>query len=809
MKTLFCFLLCLALTSSKLYAQGFNSITTSDGVNVTAVGDQGRIYRSVNSGSTWKIYNLNSVNLKSVCSYQNDVWISGDNGKVYKTSKTNSPVMSISLDQNFSVNSIYFVNSNLGFLCGEHGYVYKSIDGGLSWVLSNTGISKVKLNSISFSNSLTGIAAGENGAVYTTSNGGSSWNTETVPTSRNLLKTKFFPTGVCVVGEWGTILTKYNGESWILANTRTTSDIRGVSGTSFSDIHVCGGGGFIRNNKGKSFNFFNFEVNPMLANLSDIFYYNATTAFAVSSLNKAVIKTTNAGVLWTFASSVNVSYSWIQKTPAGSGIGNNLCMHPSDRNSAFVVYGTQVYATRDKGDTWNQIATIGIGSRAHSFYVSPIDTNIWMAAMNNSTDCVVRSTNYGATWTNIIAQDFSTYGQPLEMDQNNPSVFYFAPANDNGNGLYKSTNNGANFSLIAPYNNAAINQPCDIIVMWDSANVIYLGDDGADIWKSVNSGLNWSLVNQGSSSEVPSMCNSVFDRSICYATTWSSSIVFKTSNFGSNWNTVSTNSGSGWGSDLCREDPTVVLTGNYGAKSFLTTNSGTSFFEVNTGLGGAGAGIMVPERGYFLNMQASNLYKMNIVYNVADSSGTIPSSNSLKVNLKVLMEGMYSPALQKLSRKDPVKFYLRNSSSPYQKIDSASAVIDSVSLSALYVFANAGTGNYYFDVTHFNTIETWSRPGGEALASDNSVYNFNFTDSDTKAFGNNLKLKTDKYCMYSGDVNQDGFIDLSDLQLIDNDVYNITIGSYHPSDLNGDNIVDLSDMQIGENNNNFISVISP
>ncbi|MBK9229157.1 MAG: hypothetical protein IPL67_19380 [Ignavibacteria bacterium] len=133
--------------------------------------------------------------------------------------------------------------------------------------------------------------------------------------------------------------------------------------------------------------------------------------------------------------------------------------------------------------------------------------------------------------------------------------------------------------------------------MWDSSQVLYVGDDGADIFKSTNNGVNWTMVKPGSSSEVPSMCNTVFDKSLCYATTWSSSQVFRTVNYGTNWNSVSTNSGSGWGSDMCHEDPTVVLTGNYGSQAYLSTNGGREFFNVNTGLSGAGAGIMVPERG--------------------------------------------------------------------------------------------------------------------------------------------------------------------------------------------------------------------
>jgi len=132
------------------------------------------------------------------------------------------------------------------------------------------------------------------------------------------------------------------------------------------------------------------------------------------------------------------------------------------------------------------------------------------------------------------------------------------------------------------------------------------------------------------------MCNSVFDTKICYATTWSSTQVFKTINKGDSWNQVSNNSGSGWGSDLCHEDPNVVLTGNYGSQSYLTTNGGATFSNVNTGLSGAGAGIMVPDRGVFLNMQTGSLYKLNIVYTTLTSNeniiSTVPAGFELSQN---------------------------------------------------------------------------------------------------------------------------------------------------------------------------------
>jgi photosystem II stability/assembly factor-like uncharacterized protein len=633
------FAILFAFFTANVFSQGFNSIHTPDGINVIAVGNLGKIYRSTNSGATWSSYTNSTENMKSVFSLGNDVWISGNNGNIYKTEKVNSAISTYNVGANIVINSVYFVNSNLGFVCGNGGKVYKTIDGGVSWTLSSNGLSTTDLNSISFLDDNKGAVVGNNGSFYTTGDGGATWTVAGAITSRNLLDVKYYTDGIIAVGEYGVILSKENSGSWNIIDSRTDSDIRGITGIgSMYNSRVCGGGGFIRNNLNNRKNFFNFEINPMMANLVDIFYYDANNGFAVSSLNYAIIKTTNGGTSWELPSGTNVTYSWVQKTPSGSGIGNNLCMHPKDRNSAFVVYGNKVYVSRDRSETWTQISTITTGTRAHSFYVSPVDTNIWLAAIESSPDNISRTTNYGATWSTIISRDFSTYGQPLEMDQNNPSVFYFAPSNGTGNGVFKSTDNGATFLLTAPYNNSSIGQPCDLIVMWDSSNVLYMGDDGADIYKSTDFAVSWFQVKPGSSSEVPSMCNSVFDKSICYATTWSSSQVYKTTDYGSNWNITSNNSGSGWGSDVCREDPTLVLTGNYGSQAYLTTNAGTNFFNVNTGLSGAGAGIMVPERGYLLNMQTGSLYKMAINYSILTNvnentvSGIIPSSYELSQN---------------------------------------------------------------------------------------------------------------------------------------------------------------------------------
>ncbi|MEO8666481.1 MAG: YCF48-related protein, partial [Ignavibacteria bacterium] len=331
-----------------ILAQGFNSITTPDGINLIAVGNSGKIYRSSNGGVTYISFTFGAQNFNYAASLGNDVWFVGQNGNTYKTSKTNAPINIYNTGSSSNMNSIVFVNANAGFVCGDNGEVYKSINGGVNWSLSNSGISSVKLNSVSFRDANNGIVVGNNGSIFATSDGGNSWSPQSSGTTNNLLKVRSISPvndSAVAVGENGTLLMN-SGSGWMAIASRIRTDITGLSGSNISDIHISGGGGFIRNNRSGSDKFYNFEQNPMMANLVDIFYYDNNKGWAVSSLNSVIIYTSNGGANWSMPSGATVGSAWVRKLTASGGIGNNLCEHPADRNTMFVTYGSTVYVSR-------------------------------------------------------------------------------------------------------------------------------------------------------------------------------------------------------------------------------------------------------------------------------------------------------------------------------------------------------------------------------------------------------------------------------------------------------------------------------
>ena len=85
-----------------------------------------------------------------------------------------------------------------------------------------------------------------------------------------------------------------------------------------------------------------------------------------------------------------------------------------------------------------------------------------------------------------------------------------------------------------------------------------------------------------------------------------------------------------------------------------------------------------------------------------------------------------------------------------------------------------------------------------------NVTNYDFSTNALQAYGNNMIFTYGVWAFYSGDLNQDENIDLSDFPYWDDDNVNFVFG-YFPTDINGDINVDLSDFPYWYNNNaNFI-----
>jgi len=154
---------------------------------------------------------------------------------------------------------------------------------------------------------------------------------------------------------------------------------------------------------------------------------------------------------------------------------------------------------------------------------------------------------------------------------------------------------------------------------------------------------------------------------------------------------------------------------------------------------------------------------------------------------------------------DQITVCLANSVSPYNVLFSATGISD-INGCAYYKFPGAVPGaSYYIVIKTVNSLETWSAT--PQIVIGEKCFEYDFTTDSSKAYGNNMIKINGVWTLYSGDVNQDGIIDLTDLVLIYN---NAAIFGNGITDLNCDGYTDLSDVLIVYNNIlNFAEVRKP
>lgn len=236
-----------------------------------------------------------------------------------------------------------------------------------------------------------------------------------------------------------------------------------------------------------------------------------------------------------------------------------------------------------------------------------------------------------------------------------------------------------------------------------------------------------------------------------------------------------------------------------------------SFF-ISSAVNGQSAVSYGPGTAIIINSGADVSAGTIILNGVFKGSGTfnygayVPGT---MVTITMLPEGYAAnPASNLALPAEIFTIHVANAASPYAEVESHTALLDKTTLTASANFTSLTTGTYYVYITHHNTIETWSKSGGEQVTA-NSAFTYNFTTAKTQAFGDNLVLANGKYCLYSGDVDSSGFIDNNDLLTIDNDAYHFVAGTAI-TDIDGSKFVDNGDLLICDNNAfNYVSVKKP
>lgn len=131
------------------------------------------VLKTENGGDDWIEIPLNNngILLDVFFVNQNVGFVCGFAGDFYKTTDGGETWINLSQQFGKSFLSIYFVNESDGYMCGDNCSFYQTSNGGLNWT-SIDYLSCIGYGTVYFTNELTGYIVGDEGRIFKTTNGG-------------------------------------------------------------------------------------------------------------------------------------------------------------------------------------------------------------------------------------------------------------------------------------------------------------------------------------------------------------------------------------------------------------------------------------------------------------------------------------------------------------------------------------------------------------------------------------------------------------------------------------------------------------
>ncbi len=156
-----------------------NDISFADSLYGWAVGDTGRILRTINGGQTWTSQNSNTPNNLFAVSFinRNEGFAAGDLGTIVKTTNGGGTWTASATTPVVAWERVHFSTSQLGWMISkEASHVYRTTDGGANWDTVGPAVSWTTLDNIDmwFNGPTSGWVAGGSTLLHTSD--GQSWS---------------------------------------------------------------------------------------------------------------------------------------------------------------------------------------------------------------------------------------------------------------------------------------------------------------------------------------------------------------------------------------------------------------------------------------------------------------------------------------------------------------------------------------------------------------------------------------------------------------------------------------------------------
>ena len=218
-----------------------------------------KIYYTTDGGTTWT-EPTSQTNRRPVTVFfidQNNGWICGDGGTIQHTTNGGGTWVLQDTPTTEHICGIHFVDANNGWAGAQHGVILHTTNGGTTWAQQPSGVEdalspflKRHFGSLDFVHTDEGDhgwVIGIDGTIVHTDNGGAHWAVQTSNTTERLWSVDFVDSdNGLVVGSNGLMLrTADGGETWTTENSGTTVGLISVSLANKNTGWAVGGEGTI------------------------------------------------------------------------------------------------------------------------------------------------------------------------------------------------------------------------------------------------------------------------------------------------------------------------------------------------------------------------------------------------------------------------------------------------------------------------------------------------------------------------------------------------------------------------------------
>ncbi|WP_157972818.1 YCF48-related protein [Aureibaculum luteum] len=415
-------------------AYGLNDITYVNNETIVAVGTNGTIIKSDDAGDSWRMMSseifehlnhvqftsdkigyaigekmlktedggetwyplefLNKLNsyprLNNLFFDNSEVgYVFGGDGKIYKTINGGRYWKALN-HGNSSFSAGYFVNQSIGYLTLGNTSILKTVDGGETWESKALNIPELTYwnpsKDITFIDEKIGFILAKSGEVIKTSDGGETWTKIGKIATVDLSTIKFQNENVGYILGHKIYETKDGGITWKMLETEKYGDLHGIDFNSNGDIAVAG--------------------------------HAATCCIGFTTGSIIHLKKSND--------------NWIMRSNVyPDSYGYNAIDFKEKNGYVFSRFVSS--RTKDGGVTWQDITS----PEEHIIQMKVIDDNIYVLGVNS----LYKSTDQGNTWVLLGETNYIRHVYFL-----NEQIIY----GNGDSGIFKSVDGGATWVDVHP-----------------------------------------------------------------------------------------------------------------------------------------------------------------------------------------------------------------------------------------------------------------------------------------------------------------------------------------------------------------------